>query len=91
MCHLEGKLVEVYCGDIKHTHILQDFSRAEKSIIRGRVKDAMGDCIILQCEKDGRTNDIFINCWSISTISPINGQLSMKEMYYDEEEVKKKR
>jgi hypothetical protein len=84
--HLQGELVEIYCGDTRTTLSFSDFSVSQKSVIRGRIQDAMGDCLIVECEKNGFRNNIYINAWQIATITPMNGSLASKDMYQDEED-----
>jgi hypothetical protein len=83
--YLLGVAVEINCGDVKTTLNFDDAEIAQMSLIRGVVKDAFGDCIIVECDLEGVKNLVFVNCWSIKTMIPLNSTLSTKDIFCDEE------
>lgn len=89
--HLKNKDVEIYQGDSRQTDTFKDFELSQKSIIRGKIVDAMGDCIIVECKTNNGTNLAYLNCWSIHNIVPINGRVAIKDIYYNEEQRTNKR
>lgn len=86
---LQGKLVEVYQGDCKETHLFSDHQLAQKSVIRGVIEDAEGDCLILRCDSYNKSNLVYLNCWGIHSIVPINGTITTKDIFINESTNKK--
>lgn len=78
--HLKDQMVEVWCGDSQTGLKLADHDFDLKSIIVGTVRDAVGDCIIL----DVRGTRVFLNAWSVRTIVPWEDPLFLKDIYLDE-------
>jgi len=87
MHYLQDEMVEVYCGDAHTTFKFSDCDMDQKSVVRGRIIDLMGDCLVVECydKGTGKSNHVFLNCWSIVSIVPVNGGLRMKDVYWDEE------
>ncbi|HVI41803.1 MAG TPA: hypothetical protein VM577_14215 [Anaerovoracaceae bacterium] len=82
---LRDQGVEIYCGDSGETHKFSDTESTEKSIIRGIVKDALGDCLILEVTKQGLTATVYMNAFNIRAIVPMSDSLYIKDIYDDEE------
>lgn len=79
--HLKNKEVEVNCGDVGTILKFAEYDLAQKSVIRGKVVDGMGDCLILEA----KGTRIFLNAWSISSIVPMEDPLFVKDVYHDAE------
>lgn len=83
--HLKDQEVELYCGDIKTTMQFHDFNIQQKNVIRGTIKDATGDAIIIECNRNGKTGIVFLNVWSIKTIIRVEDPLFMADIFEDEQ------
>ena len=89
---LKGKKVEIYTGDIGIILKQGDGDNNVKSIIRGIVKEAEGDCLIINYTKnynhvlDGKDEGtpIFINGYSITALTELTGGTSIVEAYHNE-------
>ena len=80
----KGELVEINTGEIKTTHVLDQFSYDIKHLIRGTVVDAIGDAIIVECPvRQGITKKVMINCWSINAICKYTKGSSLSDAYWD--------
>ncbi len=80
----QGKLVEINTGEVQTTLLFDDHQRDQKSVIRGVLKDAVGDALIMRCNVNGVPQDIMINCWSVSAIMELQGYGNLKDVYIDE-------
>jgi hypothetical protein len=72
LAYLEGKQVEVYCGDTDSSYKYSESDENDKSVVCGIVKDVHGDALVLECTYGKRKNLVFINCWSIKTVIEVN-------------------
>lgn len=88
--HLKNEEVEIYCGDVKTTLQFHDYNVQQKNVIRGFIKDAIGDAIIVECEKSNKKGIVFLNVWSIKAIIKIKDSLFIADIFEDEEENLKK-
>mgnify|MGYP003403970929 CR=1 FL=1 len=79
--HLQGKDVEINGGDTRTIMKFNDFDYMPKNIIRGKIEDAMGDCLIVLV---GQTK-VFLNVWGIKSIIPVEDSILMKNVYEDDE------
>jgi hypothetical protein len=80
----QGELVEINTGEVKTTHVLDQFSHDIKHLIRGTVVDAIGDAIIIDCPLGpGTEKRILINCWSINSICKYHKGHSLSDAYWD--------
>jgi hypothetical protein len=80
----QNEMVEINTGEIRTTHVLDQFSHDIKHLIRGIVVDAVGDAIILDCPvRKGANKRIMINCWSINSICKYNINHSLSDTYWD--------
>lgn len=85
LAKLKDQEVEVFCGDTGETHVFSETQRTEKSIIRGTVTDAEGDCLILTVKRKDLAAQVYINSWNIKTVIPVKHPLFVKDIYDDEE------
>lgn len=82
---LAGKIVEIHTGDTKHIQEYNDYTIQKKSIIRGKIKSAQGDLLIVQCITDkGGTTLAYINTLSIAVITEYDGN-NVANIYLDED------
>jgi len=79
----KNKIIEVNTGEIKTTHIMDQFQHEVKHLIRGELIDAFGDAIMLRCLIKGGTKDIMINCWSINSVVETETPGSLTDVYRD--------
>lgn len=77
---LGGKEVEIYLGDSKSTLKLAEFDHALKSIIRGKILEGIGDCLVLEVDN----TPIYINSWAIKLVIPMSSSLFVKDVFVDE-------
>jgi len=85
--YLKDQEVEIYCGTDKTILKFADYDVCQKNLIKGVLVDACGDCLIVECLKNGMKNTIFLNCWAVYSIVPVRqGALRTKDMHVDEEE-----
>lgn len=77
--HLKDQEVEIATGETKTTLKLDQYDYALKNIMIGKVRDAMGDCLMVEI----KGTIAFLNVWSIKTIVPCPFQL--KNLYQDDE------
>jgi hypothetical protein len=82
---LQNKLIEVHTGDTRKTHYYSEQSFNEKSVIRGILKEALDDCLIIEVS-DIKTNEaylIYLNCWNIIAITEVKNNFGLANMYSD--------
>lgn len=80
--------VEVYCGDIKTTQVLHDYTVQEKNVLRGIIRDAVGDCVMIECHKNNLKTTVFLNVWSIKAVVKMADPLFIKDVFSSEESFK---
>ena len=80
----KDKIVEINTNEVQTTLTFNDFSVAQKSLIRGKLVDAIEDAIILECNVNGHTQRVIINCWLVYSIMALEGHGSLKDIYEDE-------
>lgn len=80
---LKDKNVEIYTGSSEKERHYSDYDSVQKEVIRGTLKDAKGDMLIVEVTINHKTNLIFVNCWMVvAIIEPKNG-ISMDDSYCD--------
>lgn len=79
-----GQIVEINTGETSLSLLFDQENRTLKSLIRGRLVNAIGDALIVECDVPGGKKTIALNCWGITAISPTNEPALMKDCYYDE-------
>lgn len=93
---LLGEQVEIYCGQSKRTLKFSDYDIMQKTVIRGKLVDLQGDCLVVECERliteDNmpHKNRIYINTWSVTAICVPDNYLSITDMFIDEHKKQKK-
>ena len=88
---LSGKEVEIYCGDLGETHIFSETQKTQKHIIRGVIKSANGDLLLVRVSKPSNMwCDVYLNGWNIKTVVKISDPLFIMDIYEDERFGKKK-
>ena len=71
--------VELYCGDSGTQMNFSDYSSTNKSTIVGKIKEVVGDCLIL--EVNGI--DVYLNVWTIKgAVATTQGFI--KDVFCDE-------
>lgn len=87
---LLGKNVEVYCGQSRRNVKYSDYDVAEKTVVRGRLKEVLEDCIVVECNIMNaatsriHSNDLYMNTWSITGVCVPSDSLSITDMFVDE-------
>jgi hypothetical protein len=81
----QNKKVEVNCGETAITMIYNDHTLQEKSVVRGVLKDVIGDALVLLCDVPGfKQKEVLVNCWCVTSVTSFDGTGSTKNVYYDE-------
>ena len=84
----KDKLVEVNTGEQKSTLLLSDFELHQRSLIRGFLRGAIYDALLIECSsgKKGAPNTtVLVNCWTIISVTEVDGKGGMKDIYIEEE------
>ncbi len=81
----KDKLVEINTGEVKTTLLWEQFQHDIKHVIRGVVKDAFGDGLIIEIQMSKGVKLVLINCWSIKSIIAVDGNGTTKDVYFDED------
>ncbi len=79
----KDKEVDINTGETQTTLIFSDWETALKHIVRGVIRDAIGDALVVECKTRSGTKKVLINAWSINTIVE-TGQGSILDIYMDE-------
>jgi hypothetical protein len=82
--YLKDKNVEVYCGDNSRDQEYADFSVSSKSVIRGKLVNADGNCLMIETTIDNKSNIIYINCRMITAVIEPKNKISIVDVYCDE-------
>jgi len=80
----KDKLVEVYTGNSATTLQFSECSVEQKSVIRGYLRDAIGDGVVIECKVHGNMQNVLINVWSIVTIMELKGHGNISDIFIDE-------
>lgn len=82
---LKDKQVEIYASSSSKQREYADYSVSYKEVIRGTLREATGDLMILEVsDHRGNTNLVYVNCWTVTAvIEPKNG-ISIVDVYCDE-------
>lgn len=83
MFHLKDEMVEVFNGDSGTNLKFSEYEVPQKSVVRGKMIDAIGDCLILEVKQQNGIAKIYLNAWSISSVVPLNHPLFVKDVYSD--------
>jgi len=82
---LKGKSVEVYDGSDGRYRKYSDFDFQQKAVIRGILKDGVGDLLIIEVtDKFGNTNDVYVNGWAVKSIVEPKNTISIIDVYTEE-------
>jgi hypothetical protein len=82
MLHLGGEMVEVFNGDSGTNLKFSEYDLPQKSVIRGKMIEAIGDCLILEIKDHTK---VYLNAWAISSVVPLKDPLFIKDVYDDAE------
>lgn len=84
----KDKYVEIYFGDVSEQLTLADFSRNIYNVVCGKVIDAYGDMLILDCafiDDNGETkmqdNMVIVNGFNIKAITELDGTGQLKDVF----------
>lgn len=87
--NLKDKFVEINCGDVRTVLTFSDFEVNQKNLIRGYVRDAMGDCLMVEVKRNSvppQAAIVYVNVWAIKCLMEISaGNMHMRDIYEDEE------
>ena len=83
---LKGKTIEVYEGTNGKIQKWNDYDNQQKELIRGVLKDGVGDLLIVEVTDDfGNTNIAYINGWNVKLIVEPKNSMSMLDIYIPDE------
>lgn len=87
LSYLKDKKVEVYANSSAKEREYADFSVTHKEVIRGVMRDARGDVILIEVtDKSGRNNIVYVNGWSVTAVMEPKNGMSIVDVYCDEYE-----
>lgn len=81
---LKDQEVEIYSGDFGETHQFSETQKQQKNLIRGVIKAAEGDCLIILVKKDNKYATVYLNGYNIKSIVKISDPLYIMDIYNDE-------
>lgn len=81
----KNKMVEINTGEVKTTLLWDQFQKEIKHVIRGVIKDAIGDALIIEVRTAKGIKSVLINCWSINSIVAVDGNGTTTDVYFDED------
>lgn len=94
--YLKDKMVEVYLGDTYEQIQLADYTTIVNSVIVGKIIDAENDCLILDSFFVNKENNQvesgniqFINGYNIKTISPLDGDGTLNDIFINPKRARK--
>lgn len=80
---LKDRKVEIFLGSNSKSHEYLDYSVNQKEVIRGTLRNAVGDLLVVEVGCGDRTNLAYINIWNvIMIVEPKNG-ISVIDVYCD--------
>ena len=83
-----GQYVEIYQGDTHRTLTgYEDYSHENKSVIYGKVISIDGTCLTLEIKRLDKVGNVYINTWSICTITVPSCGVSIDDVYWAAPEV----
>lgn len=86
---LKEKTCEIHTGDTKHTQQYSDYSINKKSVVRGKIIEAYGDVLVMDCiTNSGETTRAYINGYAISLVTEYDGR-NVSNIYLDEDKQSK--
>lgn len=92
LLHLKGKTIEVYSGDSNRTHIYLDYEINNSQVIKGTLKDAVGECLMIECaQANGAKSLVYINSWAVTAIVESAVGISFSEILIDSKAEKPKK
>jgi hypothetical protein len=80
---LKDKKVEIFLGTNSKSHEYLDYSVSRKEVVRGIVRDAEGDLLIIEISKHGQTNLVYLNIWNIYMVVEPKNSISIVDVYCD--------
>lgn len=91
LASLKNKKIEIYTGDTSRVQEYSDYSLSQKSVIRGVLRDCLGDCVVVECtDSRGATNLVYLNGWSITAVMEPKNNLSIVDIFINESEKQEK-
>lgn len=81
----KDKVVEINTGEVRTKHVMDQFEHEIKHVLRGKIREAIGDALVLEVNINGKSKLVLINCWSIKSITALDGKGSLKDVYFDED------
>lgn len=82
---LKDQAVEIYCGNTSRMLHFAEIEHSLISIIRGVVRAALGDCLVVECTAPNKGKKfLYINAWAIESIMPAGGIMSINDVYNDD-------
>lgn len=80
----EGKYVEINTGEVRTIHLMDQFQHNIPYVIRGTLLGAVGDALIIKTNTNkGFSKEVLINCAWIRSMTSLEEQGSLKDVYWD--------
>ncbi len=84
MQRMRDKRIEVYLGSSAKTREYADFSVDHKEVIRGVLRDAVGDLMVVEVfDKANNSNLVYVNCWCVTAVLEPQNKISVIDVFCD--------
>lgn len=82
--YYQGEVVEINTGEKRTKQIMDQFEHEIQYVIRGKVIDAVGAGVMVECDlTNGNKKEILVNAFSIKSISKLDLNFSIANLYWD--------
>ncbi|KKN74494.1 hypothetical protein LCGC14_0390110 [marine sediment metagenome] len=80
----KDKLVEINTGEVATSLQFADHTVGQKHVIRGHLREVIGDGIVIECNVGSHKQQVLINAWSVVSIMELQGKGNISDIYIDE-------
>jgi hypothetical protein len=80
----QDKLIEINTGESATSLQFADFTTAQKHVIRGYLRDVIGDGLVMECDVNGHKQKVLINAWAVVSVMELEGNGNISDIYIDE-------
>jgi hypothetical protein len=82
--YFKDKYVEINTGESATSFQFIDHEVGQKDVIRGYLREVVGDAIIIECKVGAVTQPVLINAWAVICIIELIGHGNVSDIYVDE-------
>lgn len=80
----KDKLIEINTGETATSVQYSDYEKSQKHLIRGYLKDVIGDGLVIECQINKFKKIVLVNVWSIISIMEFTDNGHLSDVYVDE-------